>query len=187
MNDPASQSGQFPPGQAQSPGESVAQDRAAGMGQTIGQRTGQNMDDSTGRFAGRNAEQGHGERILYLDDEAPLVFLVTRMLKSLGYHPQGFSDAADALAAFQQDPRQFALVLTDLSMPGTSGFEFASQVLACDRGARVVIVSGAVDPADAERARAVGAQALLQKPSTVEEFARVVSRILTETAATQAP
>jgi DNA-binding NtrC family response regulator len=122
--------------------------------------------------------RGQGLRILYLDDEEPLVFLVTRMLRSLGYRPEGFSKAADALAAFQLNPGEFALVLTDLSMPGTTGLEFAKQVLAVSPAARVVIASGALDAADQTRARAIGVLALIEKPATVEELGQTVRRLL---------
>jgi CheY-like chemotaxis protein len=121
---------------------------------------------------------GHGERILYLDDEAPLVFLVTRTLTQLGYQPAAFTSADEALAAFRESPRSFSLVLTDLSMPGTSGLEFAEQVLTIDPTASVVIVSGCIDPADATRALASGVRRVEQKPSTLDAFGGLVRRLL---------
>jgi DNA-binding NtrC family response regulator len=124
--------------------------------------------------------RGHGERILYLDDEEPLVFLVTRMLKHLGYEPSGFTKPADALAAFQDDPKKFSLVLTDLSMPGSSGMDFALDILAASPGAPVVICSGCVDPADLKRASSIGVRSVIQKPSTVEELGHVVDNLLKE-------
>jgi DNA-binding NtrC family response regulator len=123
---------------------------------------------------------GHGERILYLDDEEPLVFLVTRMLKMLGYKPAGFTKASEALEAFRDDPQKFSLVLTDLSMPGTSGMDFARQILAISPGAPIVIVSGCIDPADVERAHLIGVRTVIQKPSTVEEMGQTVGHLLAE-------
>jgi CheY-like chemotaxis protein len=43
-------------------------------------------------------------RILYVDDEEPLVFLVTRLLHRLGYQPLGFTHPDEALVAFKSDP-----------------------------------------------------------------------------------
>ena len=43
-------------------------------------------------------------RILYLDDEEPLVFLVTRMLQVLVTSPSGFTSASEAIAAFRASP-----------------------------------------------------------------------------------
>ena len=127
--------------------------------------------------------RGHGQRILYLDDEEPLVFLVTRMLRQLGYKPSGFTNAADALAAFRNNPKQFALVLTDLTMPGTSGMDFARQVLSVSADAPIVVVSGCLSPEDVVRAKSLGVRALIQKPSTVEELGESIQRLLSAVAA----
>ena len=58
---------------------------------------------------GESSEAGAPRQILYLDDEEPLVFLVTRLLRRMGYDPVGFIDPVEALAAFKTDPERFAL------------------------------------------------------------------------------
>jgi CheY-like chemotaxis protein len=127
-----------------------------------------------GAAAPRRADQ-----ILYLDDEEPLVFLVTRLLRRMGYEPLGFSDPAQALAAFKSAPARFALVLTDLSMPGANGLDFAAEVLAVAPQARVAVLTGHVYPADMDRARALGVRSIEQKPSlTLEELGPMVQRLL---------
>lgn len=116
--------------------------------------------------------------VLYLDDEESLVFLVTRLLKRLGYDACGFTSAGEALAAFKADPTRYTLVLTDLSMPGSSGLEFASDVLAVAPTARVAILSGNVDEADVMRAKTMGVRAVIQKPHTLAELGPVVQQLL---------
>ena len=93
-------------------------------------------------------------RILYLDDEEPLVFIVKRMLERIGHRVSGFTRADDALAAFAAAPDTFDLVITDMSMPGMSGIDFANAVLAAHPQALVVIASGYVDERETERALA---------------------------------
>ena len=118
-------------------------------------------------------------RILYVDDEEPLVFLVTRLLQRLGHEPLGFTHPDDALEAFKSNPGQFALVLTDLSMPGSkNGLDFAQDILATAPNTRVAILTGHVDPDDVTRATAIGIRAVEQKPLTIEELAPVVQRLL---------
>ncbi len=117
-------------------------------------------------------------RILYLDDEEPLVFIVKRMLKHLGYEPDCFTRAEDALAAFKVAPDQYDLVLTDLAMPGMSGIDFAEAILKMRPQARVVIVSGYAEQKDADRATALGVKAVIRKPATLDELKQTVVELL---------
>jgi len=116
--------------------------------------------------------------VLYLDDEESLVFLVTRLLKRLGYEACGFTSAVEALAAFKADPARYGLVLTDLSMPGGGGLEFARDVLAIAPASRVAILSGHVEEADVARATALGVRAVIQKPQSITELGPVVQQLL---------
>lgn len=120
-------------------------------------------------------------RVLYVDDEPTLVFLVTRALQKLGIAASGFGSAEEALAAFSREPQAFTLVLTDLTMPGSmSGVELAQAVLAIRPDTAVVIASGAVDAAAAARAAAAGARTMIQKPAKVADMAEMVSGLLRE-------
>ena len=124
---------------------------------------------------------GPPPRVLYVDDEPTLVFLVTRALEKLGVATQGFASADEALAAFGREPQAFTLVLTDLTMPGSmSGLELAQAVLAIRPDTAVVIASGCIDPAAARRAAAVGVRTVIQKPARVAEMAQLVSTLLRE-------
>jgi len=119
------------------------------------------------------------QRVLYVDDEPTLVFLITRALQKLGIASQGFASADEALAAFQREPQAFRLVLTDFTMPGSmSGLELAQAVLAIRPDAAVVIASGCIDPAEVQRAATVGVRAVIQKPAKVAEMAQLVSGLL---------
>lgn len=119
------------------------------------------------------------ECVLYVDDEPTLVFLLTRALEKLGITSRGFANAAEALAAFEREPRAFTLVLSDLTMPGgMNGLELAQAVLAIRPDAPVVIASGCIDAADEQRAVAVGVRRVIQKPAKVPEMAQLVSELL---------
>ena len=123
------------------------------------------------------------QRVLYVDDEPTLVFLITRALEKLGIASEGFASADEALAAFGREPQAFTLVLTDLSMPGSmNGLELAQAVLAIRPDAAVVISSGCIDADEARRAAAVGVRTVIQKPAKVAEMARLVSGLLRELA-----
>jgi two-component system cell cycle sensor histidine kinase/response regulator CckA len=117
-------------------------------------------------------------RVLYLDDEEPLVFIVKRMLERLGHRVSGFTKADDALAAFTAEPESFDLVMSDMSMPGMSGIDFATAVLGVRPDAFVVIASGYVDPKDVERALAAGVRRVVRKPNTIDEMREMVTQLL---------
>ena len=88
------------------------------------------------------------------------------------------SYAEQALLAFKQSPHEFDLVLTDMSMPRSSGLEFAREVLEVRPDVRVVIASGCEDPNWADFARSVGVREVLLKPFSAQEFAETISRLL---------
>src|SRR5689334_6244932 len=117
-------------------------------------------------------------RILYLDDEEPLVFIMKRMLERLGHEVAGFTSADAALVAFTAAPNGFHLVLTDMSMPGMSGIDFAAAVLKLRPETLVVIASGYMDPKDMERAKAIGVRECVRKPNTLDEMRDMVTALL---------
>lgn len=122
-------------------------------------------------------------RILYVDDEPTLVFLVIRALQKLGITADGFDSADQALAAFGREPHAFALVLTDFTMPGgMSGLELAQAVLAIRPDAAVVIASGGIDSAEVCRAAEVGVRKVIQKPGKVTEMAELVRGLVRDLA-----
>lgn len=122
---------------------------------------------------------GAAQRVLYVDDEPTLVFLMTRALEKLGIACRGFAGADEALAAFRQEPQAFTLVLTDFTMPGgMSGLELAQAVLAVRPEAAVVIASGAIDAAEVQRATAIGVRTVIQKPAKVGDMADMVCGLL---------
>ena len=125
-----------------------------------------------------SAVPGAGRRILYIDDESALVFLVTRYLTRLGYQVTGTSDPQEALRVFDADPGSFDLVVTDLSMPQMSGFEVASAIRARSVAVPVIMMSGYLRPEDRTRAAALGVREILLKPSTVDDLGAAIDRQL---------
>ena len=124
------------------------------------------------------AVRGHGERILYLDDELPLVKLAVQFLERLGYQVQGYTSAEEALAAFRLQPDVFDLVVTDYNMPVMSGMDVALSVMSLRPSTLVALASGYLRAAEAEHARALGIRATIRKPYSLEELGAVVQRLL---------
>src|SRR6266853_1189919 len=120
---------------------------------------------------------GHGQRLLYVDDEESLVFLATRSLGRLGYKVTGETDPARAVQLFRENPSQFDAVITDLSMPGLSGSELARQIMEVRPNTPVVMMSGYIRPEDEEEASRLGIRDVILKPDTIEDLAQALNRL----------
>ncbi|HTE40247.1 MAG TPA: response regulator [Steroidobacteraceae bacterium] len=124
--------------------------------------------------------RGNGQHILYVDDDEPMVFLVTRLLTLLGYRVSAFERADDAMEAVRDTPQSFDLVVTDFNMPGASGLDVARAVSNVRSDLPVVITSGYINEELLSGARAVGVQYLIHKPNTVDELCSVLQRVIHE-------
>jgi DNA-binding response OmpR family regulator len=113
-----------------------------------------------------------------VDDEDALVFLVTRYLRKRGFRVAGFSDPAAAAAEFAARSQQYDVVVTDLAMPGMSGFELARTVRAARTDVPIIMMSGFVRPEDRDAAVASGVTDILLKPSTIDDLGKAIERQL---------
>jgi len=122
--------------------------------------------------------RGQGQRILVIDDEAPLVAVTTEVLSRLGYKAVGFSNGRDALAEVQAAPARFDAVITDEVMPGLSGTELAQRLRLLRPDLPIVLVSGYIGPMMSERAHAAGVGRILKKPVQSRETASALAELL---------
>ena len=123
--------------------------------------------------------RGHGEHVLFVDDEEAIVHVATLLLRRLGYRVTGSGDAVQALDDFRSRPYEFAAVVTDLSMPGLSGVDLARWVHEIRPGVPIVLTSGYVRPEDIAAMRRLGAVDVIMKPSLVADLGPALHRLLT--------
>jgi two-component system cell cycle sensor histidine kinase/response regulator CckA len=126
------------------------------------------------------APRGHGQRILYLDDDDALVLLASRILERQGYVVSGFTVPSEALAAFRAAPASFDLAITDYTMPGTTGVQVAKQLMSIRSDIPVMLTSGYVTDELNGRAHAEGVRYVVYKPDTVDELCRAVHQAIAE-------
>ena len=80
--------------------------------------------------------------LLLVDDEEDLRTIMTDALSLHGFAVTAASDGREALAELR-GPTRYAVVLTDVSMPGdVSGLQVAAEAITLQPHARVVVVSG---------------------------------------------
>jgi len=121
--------------------------------------------------------RGHGQRILFVDDEPVLTKLGGRFLTRLGYLAVTQTDPRAALALFKD--QEFDAVVTDLTMPHFSGVEFARCLWELRPQTRVLLTTGYSATLDAKRACDLGFCDLLLKPYTVRGLGEALQSALT--------
>jgi len=119
---------------------------------------------------------GAGKRILYVDDEEAITFLMKRLLERQGFHVTGYTDPREALAAVSLDPGQFDLVVTDYNMPGMSGLAVAEVLRKIRADLPVVLASGYITEELRRKAPAAGIRELIYKPNTADDLCATVAR-----------
>jgi signal transduction histidine kinase len=128
------------------------------------------------------APRGNGERVLLVDDEAPLLAATAEVLSRLGYEPVSFSDSRAALAAFEAAPERFDVIVTDEVMPGLTGTGLAGVLRRRRPSLPIVLLSGYSGPILTQQALAAGVTELLTKPLHSREIAATLARVLHPTA-----
>jgi PAS domain S-box-containing protein len=122
--------------------------------------------------------RGAGERVLLVDDEAPLLAVTAEVLSRLGYDAVSFDDSHSALAAFEAAPGRFDVVVTDEVMPGLTGTGLARALRRRRPDLPIVLVSGYSGPILTQDAMAAGVSELLTKPLQSRDIATTLARVL---------
>ncbi|WP_414492632.1 ATP-binding protein [Stenotrophomonas maltophilia] len=121
------------------------------------------------------ATRHFGLQVLVAEDNPINQAILRDQLEQLGCRAVVASDGNEALGYWQQGA--FALVLTDLNMPGLDGYGLARALRA--RGVSVPIhgATANADPAERQRCQESGMQGVLVKPITLEALQRLLTRI----------
>jgi PAS domain S-box-containing protein len=121
---------------------------------------------------------GHGETILFIDDEAAIREVAKAVLSQSGYNVLTAEDGPSALAIFAQQSKEIAAVLTDSEMPIMSGLMLARILCKMDSETKIILSTARdSDYSEAELSN-VGLEAYLNKPYTRETLLRTVDRVL---------
>jgi two-component system response regulator PilR (NtrC family) len=119
------------------------------------------------------------KHILIVEDESQIAAALRRALEHGldGYQVEISSLADEALTMLQH--KQFALIVTDLCMPGMDGMELIRRVRQVSPQTRTMLITAYGSPEVESQARRLAA-VYLPKPFTLQEFNIVVQGILDE-------
>ncbi len=116
------------------------------------------------------------EAILIADDEPGIRESLVDVLHDSGYDARAAADGTEALAAI--DERDFAVVVTDLRMPGADGLEVLRKVRETAPQTIVLVMTAHATIDTAVSALREGAADYILKPIVFDELLAKVSRLL---------
>ncbi len=121
-------------------------------------------------------------RVLVIDDMEMVRTLLTNLLEGMGHlvvtaasGAQGVETISDSL---KSGKKRFDLVMTDLGMPGMSGWEVTDAIKQMSPGTPVALITGWGDQLDQERMDASGIDSVVAKPFTIEQVRELVTDAL---------
>jgi signal transduction histidine kinase/ActR/RegA family two-component response regulator len=121
-------------------------------------------------------------RVLFMDDEEPIVQMASTLLQRLGFEVEVTRDGAETVQKFEAAHaagRPFDLVVMDLTVPGgMGGREAIEQLRQIDPGVKAIVSSGySSDPVLANY-RAYGFRGMVAKPYKIDDFTRVLREVM---------
>jgi signal transduction histidine kinase/CheY-like chemotaxis protein len=114
-----------------------------------------------------------GTRVLVVEDNAEILRSLGALLQDSGCRVIEASNGATALAHIEAEPVD--LILTDLAMPGISGWELASACRERCPGIPIGLITGFGDRLDPGELEQHGVRFVVAKPFTAEELLRAVA------------
>jgi len=116
----------------------------------------------------------NNQQILLVDDDAVLLEMTTSVLQGHKLNIRSFSDPSEAMVALQNEA--FDVLITDIQMPQTSGFELLASFQEYHPQAKAIAVTGkALNASDFEKA---GFSAFLEKPFQPDELVNLIASVL---------
>jgi two-component system C4-dicarboxylate transport response regulator DctD len=116
-------------------------------------------------------------RVMLVDDEADIVYILRKGLALKGFEVHAFTDPGEALARFV--PNHYDAILTDIKMPYMTGLELYQEIRKQDPSVRVYFLSAFEAFAAEIRDKLSGDSELvrfIKKPTTYSALAETLQR-----------
>lgn len=118
------------------------------------------------------------ESILLVDDETSITKMNKKLLESLGYKTMVTNSSLDALNMFKQNPNDFDIIITDMTMPHITGDKLAAEISKIKPGFPVILCTGYSKFISKKDAQKNGITAYIEKPIDKREFSITIRKAL---------
>ena len=130
--------------------------------------------------------RGHGETILLVDDEAPILAVTSQILEASGYRVLTATDGAEALALYERHRHEIAVVLTDMRMPVLDGPAMIQTLMPLNPSVKIIAASGLDLNDPMARFAGTGVRHFLGKPYSPGPLLKILRTVLDENQSTGA-
>jgi CheY-like chemotaxis protein len=120
------------------------------------------------------------ESILFVEDELPIAKMGGQILEGLGYRVTVCTSSVEALELFRSKPKDFDLVITDMTMPKMTGDVLATELMKIRFDVPIILCTGYSNKISREISSILGIKAFAYKPVLKGDLAKTVRKVLDE-------
>ena len=115
--------------------------------------------------------------ILLVDDEPDIVNLFKDLLENKNYEVIDFTNPLEALENYKTNWDQYGLVISDIRMPGMTGFDLLKYIKKIDATISFFLMS-ANDTINYSEIEGIKIDGFIQKPIRIKEFLSILEKQL---------
>jgi two-component system cell cycle sensor histidine kinase/response regulator CckA len=121
---------------------------------------------------------GGNESILIVEDEEPLLNILSGLLKSKGYRVFMARDGFEAVDAYEEHHNDIAVVVSDLGLPKMTGQDAFLRMKSLNPKVKVIFGTGYLDPELKTELLNLGARGFLSKPYSQDELLKRIRELI---------
>ncbi|HMR85710.1 MAG TPA: response regulator transcription factor, partial [Niabella sp.] len=117
-------------------------------------------------------------KILFVEDEIDLGNVVKQYLQLMNFEVELRTTAEGALEIFKQARDYYDLLITDIQLPGMSGFEFAEEIKKVNDKIPFLFLTSRNEKKDRITGLKLGADDYINKPFDIDELVLRITNII---------
>jgi DNA-binding response OmpR family regulator len=118
------------------------------------------------------------KRILIVDDEKAIRYMLTRFFQRSGFHIKTEATSEEGVKSYNQEKFDFDIVITDVNMPGEGGIELIRKIKLWKPSQKIIVISGNPDSLKKARRCDQKPDLILEKPFSLGDLMEAVNSLL---------